>query len=430
MKEQEIISKVSGYEILDSRGNPTVAAEITLNDGRSSMAFVPSGASTGKYEAHEKRDEEESRYLGKGVKKAISSIDGEINELLRGRSTHDQIDIDKRLCELDGTSEKNKIGANAILAVSLAVARSSSTVKGQPLYQTINQTFKEISGEEPKHILPIPMMNILNGGEHADNKIDFQEFMIQPVEFDSFSKALQCGVEVFHTLKKVLKEKNLSTSVGDEGGFAPQLFSAEEALDLIMDSIEIAGYKAGKEVFICLDCASSEFYKDNLYKLTGMKKDFDSQGLTEYLVGLTEKYPITSIEDGLDEDDWVGWSSLNKNLGSKVQLVGDDLFVTNKSRLQRGIKENSANSILIKVNQIGSLTEALETIHIARKNGFKNVISHRSGETEDAFIADLSVGVGAKQIKTGAPSRSDRVSKYNRLLLLEAKTDIKFAGLK
>ena len=430
MKEQEIISKVSGYEILDSRGNPTVAAEITLNDGRSSMAFVPSGASTGKYEAHERRDEEEGRYLGKGVKKAISSIDGEINELLRGRSPHDQIDIDKRLCELDGTLDKSKLGANAILAVSLAVARSSSSVKGQPLYKTINQTFKEISGEEPKHILPIPMMNILNGGEHADNKIDFQEFMIQPVEFDSFSKALQCGVEVFHTLKKVLKEKNLSTSVGDEGGFAPQLFSAEEALDLIMDSIEIAGYKAGKEVFICLDCASSEFYKDNLYKLTGMKKDFDSQGLTEYLVGLTEKYPITSIEDGLDEDDWVGWSTLNKNLGSKVQLVGDDLFVTNKSRLQRGIKENSANSILIKVNQIGSLTEALETIHIARKNGFKNVISHRSGETEDAFIADLSVGVGAKQIKTGAPSRSDRVSKYNRLLLLEAKTDIKFAGLK
>ena len=430
MKEQEIISKVSGYEILDSRGNPTVAAEITLNDGRSSMAFVPSGASTGKYEAHEKRDEEEGRYLGKGVKKAISSIDGEINELLSGRSPHDQIDIDKRLCELDGTLEKNKLGANAILAVSLAVARSSSSVKGQPLYQTINQTFKEISGEESKHILPIPMMNILNGGEHADNKIDFQEFMIQPVEFDSFSKALQCGVEVFHTLKKVLKEKNLSTSVGDEGGFAPQLFSAEEALDLIMDSIEIAGYKAGKEVFICLDCASSEFYKDNLYKLTGMKKDFDSQGLTEYLVGLTEKYPITSIEDGLDEDDWEGWSVLNKNLGSKVQLVGDDLFVTNKSRLQRGIKENSANSILIKVNQIGSLTEALETIYIARKNGFKNVISHRSGETEDAFIADLSVGVGARQIKTGAPSRSDRVSKYNRLLLLEAKTDIKFAGLK
>ena len=430
MKEEEIISKVSGYEILDSRGNPTVAAEITLNDGRSSMAFVPSGASTGKYEAHEKRDEEEGRYLGKGVKKAISSIDGEINKLLTGRSPHDQIDIDKRLCELDGTLEKNKLGANAILAVSLAVARSSSSIKGQPLYQTINQIFKEISGEDPEHILPVPMMNILNGGEHADNKIDFQEFMIQPVEFDTFSKALQCGVEVFHTLKKVLKEKNLSTSVGDEGGFAPQLFSAEEAIDLIIDSIEIAGYKAGKEVFICLDCASSEFYLDNLYKLTGMKKDFDSQGLTEYLVGLTEKYPIASIEDGLYEDDWEGWSTLNKRLGSKVQLVGDDLFVTNKSRLQKGIKENCANSILIKVNQIGSLTEALETIYLARKNGFKNVISHRSGETEDTFIADLSVGVGAKQIKTGAPSRSDRVSKYNRLLLMEAKSGLSFAGTK
>ncbi|MFL2697926.1 MAG: phosphopyruvate hydratase [Gammaproteobacteria bacterium] len=424
------IVSISGSEILDSRGNPTVAAEIVLSDGRSSSAFVPSGASTGKYEVHERRDQEDNRYFGKGVKNAVSSINHEINDLLVGRSPLDQIDIDQDLCSLDGSKEKKNLGANAILATSMAVVRASSLVKEKPLYMRISEIYKEISGNEPDNVLPVPMMNILNGGEHADNKLDFQEFMVQPVNFDSFNEALRCGVEVFHSLKEILKAKGLSTSVGDEGGFAPQISSPEEALDLIISSIESAGYKPGEDVFLCLDCASSEFYHDDIYKLKGSSKDFNSSGLIEYLEELVNKFPISSIEDGMDEDDWMGWNKLNKKIGKETQLVGDDLFVTSKERLSRGIKEGSANSILIKMNQIGTLTETLETINLATKNYFSSVISHRSGETEDAFIADLSVGVGASQIKAGAPSRSDRVAKYNRLLLIESQTNLNFSKLR
>jgi len=424
------IVSISGSEILDSRGNPTVAAEIALSDGRSSSAFVPSGASTGKYEVHERRDQEDNRYFGKGVKNAVLSINQEINDLLVGRSPLDQIDIDQDLCSLDGSKEKKNLGANAILATSMAVVRASSLVKEKPLYMRISEIYKEISGNEPDNVLPVPMMNILNGGEHADNKLDFQEFMVQPVNFDSFNEALRCGVEVFHSLKEILKAKGLSTSVGDEGGFAPQISSPEEALDLIISSIESAGYKPGEDVFLCLDCASSEFYHDDIYKLKGSSKDFNSSGLIEYLEELVNKFPISSIEDGMDEDDWMGWNKLNKKIGKETQLVGDDLFVTNKERLSRGIKEGSANSILIKMNQIGTLTETLETINLATENYFSSVISHRSGETEDTFIADLSVGVGASQIKAGAPSRSDRVAKYNRLLLIESQTNLNFSKLR
>ena len=418
------IKSIEGFEVIDSRGNPTVGAKVNLDDSTSGTAFVPSGASTGQHEANEKRDEDNSRYLGKGVLRAVDSINKEISELLKGKDVEDLLVNDRLLIECDGTENKNNLGANAILAVSMACAKAASISKKIPLYEFINDKYSEFIGKEVVSSLPVPMMNILNGGAHADNPIDFQEFMIQPTGFDSFSETLRSGVEIFHTLKNILKSKGLSTSVGDEGGFAPNLKSPEEALDLIMTAIEKAGYRPGDQVALCLDIAATEFYSDSKYNLVGMNKTLSSSQMTEYIEELCKKYPIKSVEDGLDEDDWKGWSDMTQSIGPKIQLVGDDLFVTNPKRIKQGIDEGSANSVLVKVNQIGTLLETFEAIKTAVDNQFTTVISHRSGETEDTFIADLSVGVASGQIKTGAPSRSDRVAKYNRLLMIEAESDL------
>ncbi|MFQ3196426.1 MAG: enolase [Paraglaciecola sp.] len=409
------ISKIIGREIMDSRGNPTVEADVYLESGVMGRACAPSGASTGSREALELRDGDKNRYLGKGVLKAVAAINNNIAPALLGNSAFEQQKVDQIMIDLDGTENKETFGANAILAVSLAVAKAAALDKKIPLYQHIS----ELNGTPGKYSMPVPMMNIINGGEHADNNVDIQEFMVQPVGAANFREALRMGAEIFHSLKKVLSEKGLSTAVGDEGGFAPNLASNEEALKIIIQAVENAGYVMNKDVTLALDCASSEFYKDGKYDLKGEGKVFDSETFGDYLADLAAKYPIISIEDGLDESDWDGWASLTRKIGDKVQLVGDDLFVTNTKILKRGIDNGVANSILIKFNQIGSLTETLEAIRMAQAAGFTAVISHRSGETEDATIADLAVGTAAGQIKTGSLCRSDRVAKYNQLLRIE-----------
>jgi len=420
------IKDILAFEVLDSRGNPTVAAEIILSDNSSSLAYVPSGASTGKHEALELRDQDESRFQGKGVLKAVNFINNELKELVIGLDPMDQKAIDDNLCKADGTDSKKVFGANSILAISAANLRASADYKSVPLYQHIHSLYKEVSKLNRKPTLPVPMLNILNGGAHADNSIDFQEFMIQPLGFSTFKSALRCGIEIFHELKNLLKDKNFNTSVGDEGGFAPELKTAEEAIELILKAIKTSGYKAGKDVFLCLDTASSEFFQNGKYFFQGEDKFLDTEEMISYLKTLTSKYPINSIEDGLHEEDWEGWKSLTKSLGSEVQLIGDDLFTTNSKRIRRGIEEKAANSVLVKMNQIGTISETMEAVSMSQENGYKVVISHRSGETEDTSISDLAVGLAAGQIKTGAPSRTDRVSKYNRLLILEKKFDIPF----
>jgi enolase len=406
-----MIVDIHGRQILDSRGNPTVEVDVTLDDGTVGTAAVPSGASTGVHEAWELRDGDKSKYLGKGVLQAIASVNDKIADELVGLDALDQIAVDMRMIELDGTPNKKALGANAILGVSLATAHAAAKYVGLPLYRYL--------GGANARLLPAPMMNIINGGAHADNSVDVQEFMAMPLGVDSFSDAIRCGCEVFHHLKKVLHDKKLSTAVGDEGGFAPDLPSNASALDVIMTAIENAGYKPGEHVFIAMDPASTEFYdaKKKVYKFDG--KEIDSAGMVEIWSSWVGKYPICSIEDGCAEDDWDGWKLLTKQLGSKIQLVGDDLFVTNTERLQRGINEGIANSILIKVNQIGTLTETIEAVRLAGRSGYTNVMSHRSGETEDSTIADLAVAVGSGQIKTGSASRSDRMAKYNQLLRIE-----------
>lgn len=409
------IIDIKGREVLDSRGNPTVEADVTLDGGAFGTACAPSGASTGSREALELRDGDKSRYLGKGVLKAVANINGPIRELLVGRDATDQAGLDRAMIELDGTENKATLGANAILAVSLAAAKAAAHAKGVPLYAHI----ADLNGTPGEYSMPVPMMNIINGGEHADNNVDIQEFMVQPVGAKTFADALRMGAEIFHHLKAVLKARGLSTSVGDEGGFAPNLASNEDALAAIAEAVANAGYTLGDDVTLALDCASSEFYKDGKYDLAGEGQVFDATGFADYLAGLTERFPIISIEDGMDESDWAGWKVLTEKIGDKVQLVGDDLFVTNTKILKRGIDESIGNSILIKFNQIGSLTETLEAIQMAKAAGFTAVISHRSGETEDSTIADLAVGTSAGQIKTGSLCRSDRVSKYNQLLRIE-----------
>ncbi|MBQ0784174.1 MAG: phosphopyruvate hydratase [Amphritea sp.] len=421
------IADIKAREVLDSRGNPTVEADVILTSGVIGSACAPSGASTGSREALELRDGDKSRYLGKGVLKAVAAINGVIREALIGTDAIDQRALDNKMLELDGTENKENLGANAILAVSLAAAKAAAVEKGIPLYAHI----AEINGTAGQFSLPVPMMNIINGGEHADNNVDIQEFMVQPVNFDKFSEGLRCGAEIFHALKAVLKGRGLNTAVGDEGGFAPNLASNEEALVVIKEAISNAGYELGKDVTLALDCAASEFYKDGKYDLSGEGKVFDAEGFSDYLAALTENYPIVSIEDGLDESDWDGWAYLTKIIGDKVQLVGDDLFVTNTKILSRGIEQSIGNSILIKFNQIGSLSETLDAIKMAKDAGFTVVISHRSGETEDTTIADLAVGTAAGQIKTGSLCRSDRVAKYNRLLRIEEElgADAVYNGL-
>ena len=409
------ISKIIGREIMDSRGNPTVEADVYLESGVMGRAAAPSGASTGSREALELRDGDKKRYLGKGVLKAVAAINNDIQAALLGQNAYEQQTIDGIMIQLDGTENKEKFGANAILAVSLAVAKAAAIDKKIPLYQHIS----ELNGTPGVYSMPVPMMNIINGGEHADNNVDIQEFMVQPVGAASFKEALRMGAEIFHSLKKVLSAKGLNTAVGDEGGFAPNLSSNEEALKVIIQAVEAAGYVMNKDVTLAMDCAASEFYVDGKYDLKGEGKVFTSEGFSDYLAALSEKYPIISIEDGLDESDWDGWAYLTKKIGSKIQLVGDDLFVTNTKILKRGIDNGVGNSILIKFNQIGSLSETLEAIRMAQTAGFTAVISHRSGETEDATIADLAVGTAAGQIKTGSLCRSDRVAKYNQLLRIE-----------
>jgi len=411
------IVDIKAFEVLDSRGNPTVSAEVILESGAVGSACAPSGASTGSREALELRDGDKSRYLGKGVLKAVGHINDTIKGLLVGKDAADQRALDKIMIDADGTENKSKFGANAILAVSLAAAKAAAIDKGIPLYQHI----AEVNGTAGKYSMPVPMMNILNGGEHADNNVDIQEFMIQPVSAKTFSEALRTGAEIFHALKKVLNEKGLSTAVGDEGGFAPNLPSNEEALQVIGQAVANAGYKLGEDVTLALDCAASEFYKEGKYDLSGEGKVFNAEEFSDYLADLSAKYPIISIEDGLDESDWDGWAYLTQKLGNKIQLVGDDLFVTNTKILKEGIDKKIGNSILIKFNQIGSLSETLDAIKMAQDAGFTAVISHRSGETEDTTIADLAVATAAGQIKTGSLCRSDRVSKYNRLLRIEAE---------
>ncbi len=422
------ISKIIGREVLDSRGNPTVEADVFLESGVMGRACAPSGASTGSREALELRDGDKSRYLGKGVLKAVEAVNGAIQSSLIGQASYDQQKIDQIMIALDGTENKDKLGANAILAVSLANAKAAAIDKNIPLYQHIS----ELNGTPGDYLMPVPMMNIINGGEHADNNVDIQEFMIQPVGAKSFREALRMGAEVFHSLKKVLSEKGLSTAVGDEGGFAPNLSSNEEALAVIVGAVEAAGYQMGKDITLALDCAASEFYADGNYNLKGEGKVFDSESFGDYLAELSNKYPIISIEDGLDESDWTGWASLTKKIGSRIQLVGDDLFVTNTHILKRGIDTGVANSILIKFNQIGTLTETLAAIQMAKTAGYTVVISHRSGETEDVTIADLAVGTAAGQIKTGSLCRSDRVAKYNQLLRIEEELagKVSYAGRK
>ena len=409
------IVKVVGREIMDSRGNPTVEADVYIESGHMGRAAAPSGASTGSREALELRDGDKSRYLGKGVQTAVANINGAIAEALMGKDADSQDAIDNIMLKLDGTDNKEKLGANAILAVSLAVAKAAALSQGVELYEHI----ANLNNTSGKYSMPLPMMNILNGGEHADNNVDIQEFMIQPVGADSFKEGLRMGAEVFHALKKVLQQRGLSTAVGDEGGFAPNLASNEEALQVIVEAVENAGYKMGSDITLALDCAASEFYRDGKYELSGEGKSFTAEEFADYLAELCDRYPIISIEDGLDESDWDGWKVLTEKLGRKVQLVGDDLFVTNTRILKEGIDKSIANSILIKFNQIGSLTETLAAIAMAREAGYSAVISHRSGETEDATIADLAVGTAAGQIKTGSLCRSDRVAKYNQLLRIE-----------
>jgi enolase len=405
------IVNVHGRQILDSRGNPTVEVEVTLADGWLGRAAVPSGASTGAHEAWELRDGDKSVYLGKGVTKAVENINTHIADALIGMDAFDQTAVDHLMLELDGTSNKEKLGANAILGVSMAVAKAAAQVAEQPLFRYL--------GGASARLLPAPMMNIVNGGQHADNSVDVQEFMVMPLGFNRFSDALRCGVEIFHHLKKVLQSKGLNTAVGDEGGFAPDLGSNVEALDLILEAIEKAGYKPGEQVFIALDVAATEFYDAQAGKYTIDGKQIDSAGMVDFLAAWVDKYPICSIEDGCSEDDWDGWKLLTQRLGEKVQLVGDDLFVTNTERLQRGIDEGIANSILIKVNQIGTLTETIDAITLAGRAGYSSVASHRSGETEDTTIADLAVAMSTGQIKTGSASRTDRMAKYNQLLRIE-----------
>lgn len=418
------IKDIRAREILDSRGNPTIEADVILADGTIGRAVAPSGASTGSREALELRDGDKARYMGKGVKKAVANVNSEIRTALMNTDVTEQQRLDDAMIALDGTENKDNLGANAILAVSLAAAKAASKSQGLPLYQYIANLRNQTS-----LTMPVPMMNIINGGEHADNTVDIQEFMIEPVGFSSFSEALRAGTEIFHSLKSVLKSQGLNTAVGDEGGFAPNLRSNEEAITVIMQAIEQVGYKAGEDIHLALDCAASEFYKDGKYVLAGEgNKSFDSQGFSDYLVGLARQYPIISIEDGLDESDWEGWAYLTQQLGNKVQLVGDDLFVTNPTILQQGIDQHIANAILIKFNQIGTLSETLDAIYLAKKNGYATVISHRSGETEDTFIADLAVGTAAGQIKTGSLCRSDRVAKYNQLLRIEQQVRASYRG--
>jgi enolase len=418
------IVDVKAFEILDSRGNPTVEADVVLASGAVGSACAPSGASTGSREALELRDGDPKRYLGKGVLKAVANINTTIRDLLIGMDAEDQRALDNAMIAADGTETKSNLGANAILAVSLAAAKAVAIEKGIPLYQRIAQ----INGTEGQYTMPVPMMNIINGGEHADNNVDIQEFMIQPVGADTFAEALRQGAEIFHALKKVLVARGLNTAVGDEGGFAPNLPSNEAALEAIAEAVANAGYKLGTDITLALDCASSEFYKDGKYNLSGEGKVYDAEGFAAYLDELSQKYPIISIEDGMDESDWDGWETLTRRIGDRVQLVGDDLFVTNTKILKRGIDNKIANSILIKFNQIGSLTETLDAIKMAKDAGYTAVISHRSGETEDTTIADLAVATSAGQIKTGSLCRSDRVAKYNRLLRIEAELGAAYRG--
>jgi enolase len=409
------IVDIKAREILDSRGNPTIEADVVLESGASGSACAPSGASTGSREALELRDGDKSRYLGKGVTKAVGNVNSAIRELLVGKDASDQKALDQAMLDADGTENKANLGANAILAVSLAAAKAAAVDQGKPLYEYIS----DLQDDDNEYSLPVPMMNIINGGEHADNNVDIQEFMIQPVGAPTVAEAIRYGAEIFHALKGVLKKRGLNTAVGDEGGFAPDLPSNEAALEAIMEAIEIAGYKAGDDVTLALDCAASEFYKDGKYVLAGEGRSMSSEEFADYLAELCDRYPIISIEDGMDESDWDGWKILTEKLGKKIQLVGDDLFVTNTKILQRGIDENVANSILIKFNQIGSLTETLDAIKMAKDAGYTAVISHRSGETADTTIADLAVATAAGQIKTGSLCRSDRVAKYNRLIRIE-----------
>jgi len=405
------IIDIIAREILDSRGNPTVEVDVILEDGTLGRAAVPSGASTGAHEAVELRDGDMSRYLGKGVLKAVEAVNGEIAECLVGADALEQVEIDEAMMELDGTPNKARLGANAILGVSLAVAKAAAEFTSQPLYRYIGGT--------SARVLPVPMMNIINGGEHADNPIDIQEFMIMPVAAENIRDAIRIGAEIFHTLKKELSAAGHNTGVGDEGGFAPNLNSTTDALDFIMTSIEKAGYKPGEEVFLALDCAASEYYSDGVYNYKGEGKKLSSQENAAYLADLVANYPIISIEDGMDEDDWDGWKALTDLVGNQCQLVGDDLFVTNSERLDTGIEKGCANSILVKVNQIGTLTETLEAVEMAHRAGYTSVMSHRSGETEDATIADLAVATNCGQIKTGSLARSDRLAKYNQLIRIE-----------
>jgi len=409
------IVDIRGREILDSRGNPTVEADVVCEGGARGRAAVPSGASTGRREALELRDGDAGRYLGRGVTKAVANVGGPIRDALLGMDASAQSDIDARMITLDGSPNKGELGANAILAVSLACARAAAESRGQPLYRYLGG---DARGDEPWR-MPVPMMNIINGGAHADNRVDLQEFMVVPIGADSLAEAVRCGAEVFHALKAILAGKGYSTAVGDEGGFAPDLKSNREAVEVILEAIEKSGYAAGRDVCLALDPASSEFYRDGRYCLDSEAKSLDAEGFTDYLADWVDQYPIISIEDGMAEDDWDGWSTLTKRLGDRVQLVGDDLFVTDAKTIKTGIERGVANSVLIKLNQIGTLTETLDAIHTAMKANYTVVISHRSGETEDTTIADLSVATGAGQIKTGSLSRSDRTAKYNRLLRIE-----------
>jgi enolase len=405
------IIDIHAREILDSRGNPTVEVDVYLESGAMGRAAVPSGASTGAHEANEKRDGDKSRFMGKGVLEAVAAVNGEIAEELVGYDATEQVGIDRTMIEMDGTPNKSRLGANAILGVSLAVAKAAAEFTGQPLFRYVGGT--------SARVLPVPMMNIINGGEHADNPIDIQEFMIMPVGADNIRDAIRMGAEVFHTLKKELQKAGHNTGIGDEGGFAPNLKSAREALDFILQSIEKAGYKAGQDMFLALDCAATEYFKGGKYEMKGEGKSLTIAQNVEFLAGLAKDYPIISIEDGCSEDDWEGWKLLTDTLGSKVQLVGDDLFVTNPRRLAEGISKGVANSMLVKVNQIGTLTETLQAVDMAHRARYTNVMSHRSGETEDATIADLAVATNCGQIKTGSLSRSDRLAKYNQLIRIE-----------
>jgi len=419
------IANIHAREVLDSRGNPTVEAQVTLADGSQGRAIVPSGASTGEHEAVELRDGDKQRYLGKGVLKAVKNVNTEIAKVLSGVDASDQRGLDRKMIELDGTDNKGRLGANAILAVSMSAARAAAVSAKKPLYRYL--------GGKDANTLPVPMMNILNGGAHADNNVDFQEFMVMPVGAKSFAEALRWGVEVFHTLKGVLKKRGYNTAVGDEGGFAPSVKSNVEAIEVVLEAIQQAGYKPGGQIAIALDPAASELYKDGKYIFKKSDKSAkSSEEMVRYWAKWAKDYPVVSLEDGLAEDDWTGWQTLTKELGGKIQLVGDDLFVTNVKRLQQGIDQNVANSILIKVNQIGTVSETLDAIDLARRNDYTSVISHRSGETEDTFIADLAVATGAGQIKTGSASRTDRIAKYNQLLRIEEELGgaARFLGLR